>query len=228
MNKIGIILLIILGAALVVAALYFAPLQQERTDLAVRAQFYCTQENVAHVEVSRGAGFIKVTSRLLGGGSIYYPEDGGQAFDCPVVGPDAMSQECKSVREISDWETICAPASNGELGSLKQPDSQTPTAPICAPAEGEVATITIEEGVPSPRCIQVVPNQMLELSNQTDQTLTMTFAGLGIRLDAGETDRIEIPFGQYLAPGVHRLPLDYYAGSGPEIWLVQENNNNQE
>ena len=77
------------------AFLLLYPTQRDTTDLAARALPYCELEHVAGVEISRSAGYIKVISSLLGGGATYYPEDGGQPVECPVVGPDAMSEECK-------------------------------------------------------------------------------------------------------------------------------------
>lgn len=116
MNKAAIIA--VLAIIAVGAFLYFYPLTKETTDLAERAQAYCVEENVAAVEISRSAGYIKVVSSLLGGGSTYYPENGGQPLECPVVGPDAMSAECRAVLDITDWETICEP------GAARQPTDE--------------------------------------------------------------------------------------------------------
>lgn len=99
---------ILLGAAALLLLVY--PLRRESTDLAVRAQAYCDMENVAGVEISRSAGMIKVISSLLGGGADYYPENGGQPTVCPVVGPDAMSDECRALLDVNDWEVICGTA----------------------------------------------------------------------------------------------------------------------
>ncbi|MBU0980942.1 MAG: hypothetical protein KJ709_09135 [Nanoarchaeota archaeon] len=68
------------------------------------ARSYCDDENVGQVYVS--AEYIRVTSILLGGGSTYYKADGTE-IHCPVVGPDSMTQECKDLQLIEDWQPVC-------------------------------------------------------------------------------------------------------------------------
>jgi hypothetical protein len=109
-NIIIIVLFILLGAGA-----YYAYITLQDTeplvDIALTAQSYCSQENVAQVEVSRSAGFIKVTSALLGGGSTYYGETDmaplQTPLQCPVVAPDSMSDDCKAILAVTDWVLIC-------------------------------------------------------------------------------------------------------------------------
>jgi hypothetical protein len=56
------------------------------------AEKYCTRENVA--QVSTCGNYIKVVSSLIGGGSTFYTDDGNSTV-CPVVSPDAMSNQCR-------------------------------------------------------------------------------------------------------------------------------------
>lgn len=103
-----IIVLIAAGGAV----LFLYPMQREATDLAARARIYCTDEHVAAVEVSRSVGVIKVTSALLGGGSDYYPEDGSQPIECPIVGPDSVSAACLAFQNVADWVRVCGDQGN--------------------------------------------------------------------------------------------------------------------
>ena len=59
------------------------------------ARQYCGGTNVAGVYSCDE--FIRVTSSLLGGGSTYYDGNGTILAQCPVVGPDSMSEECAAL-----------------------------------------------------------------------------------------------------------------------------------
>lgn len=108
MNNTPLLLIIVITALIFIGGfLYFYPLDEGAADLRARAQEYCGEQNVAAVEISRSTGYIKVTSSLLGGGATYYPEDGEEPLQCPVVGPDAMSEACKNILDITDWEVVC-------------------------------------------------------------------------------------------------------------------------
>lgn len=105
-NIIILVLLLLVGAG---AYYFYITLKDTEpvADIAFQAQQYCSQENVAQVEISRSAGFVKVTSTLLGGGSAYYAENDITPLQCPVVAPDSMSDECKALIAITDWVMIC-------------------------------------------------------------------------------------------------------------------------
>ncbi len=74
------------------------------TSIETKAKGYCNGENVAGVYVCGNT--IRVVSSLLGGGTTNYKED-GTSVQCPVVAPDYMTEECKtmmadeSCREVS-------------------------------------------------------------------------------------------------------------------------------
>lgn len=72
------------------------------------AKKYCDNAGVSEVQLN--TNFIKVISNLPGGGSSYYPTDGGSSFSCPVVAPDSMSKDCKAILESSEneWESVCS------------------------------------------------------------------------------------------------------------------------
>ncbi len=109
---------------------------------------------------------------------------------------------------------------NGEpRAELREPDSETPAAPVCAFQEGTTVTFELHEGIPAPRCARVLPGQMLAFTNRTDEPISFTFLDHAVRLEPGETKSIDVRAEDYLEPGVHVLAMDFYGGSGPEAWV---------
>jgi hypothetical protein len=102
---------------------------------------------------------------------------------------------------------------------LKPPDSQEPTAGACATASGPVAEVTLNVDVPSPRCTNVRADQSLRVTNNTDQTVSVALADYSATLPPGASRGLGGAFGDYLQPGVHRITVSLYGGSGPEIDL---------
>jgi hypothetical protein len=97
----------ILGIVAVIALGWYSFMYVlENGDLSDRAELLCSNSNVASVEISRSTQMIKVIHSFLGGGVTYYTQN-ETSFSCPVVGPDAVSQECKDVAPITDWEVVC-------------------------------------------------------------------------------------------------------------------------
>lgn len=68
-----------------------------------RAEELCGEEDVADVFVC--GKYIKVVSSLMGGGSTFYRFElsdaggsiAGEGTQCPVIAPDAMSEQCRSL-----------------------------------------------------------------------------------------------------------------------------------
>jgi hypothetical protein len=104
--------------------------------------------------------------------------------------------------------------------ALKPPDAQSPAAPVCPISAGSVVMVTINPDIPSPRCVKVLPDQTLTVTNRTDQTIELPLGRHTLKIPAGQTDSITEQFKAYLQPGVHTVKMPYYAGSGPAIWLV--------
>ena len=65
---------------------------------------FCLRENVA--KVYDCGKYVRVDSRLLGGGASYYSENMSE-FSCPVVGPDYISQECKDIQGLNCKQINC-------------------------------------------------------------------------------------------------------------------------
>jgi len=101
------------------------------------------------------------------------------------------------------------------LSGLKPPDSDTPAAGICAQFDGEIVAITINDPPPpSPRCVQVTPEQRLKIINATGAPVRVKLAHFDVEIPpAGETT-FDQKVGEYLAPGVHLML------NGAEIWLI--------
>lgn len=103
---------------------------------------------------------------------------------------------------------------------LATPYSQEPAAGICASPEGETVVVNLYTDMPDPRCSQVKPDQMLTVINQTHDNLEVSIGRFATSLAPGAEFSIDIPFGEYLAPGVHQLQVAPCCGA--EIWLVGE------
>jgi hypothetical protein len=102
---------------------------------------------------------------------------------------------------------------------LVAPGSDTPAAGTCGSAGGSVVEVVLNPDIPSPRCVRVTAAQRLRLRNSTGESVTVTFAGSSTTLASGQTHLYDQAFGDYLAPGVHRVSVSFYGDSGPEIWL---------
>lgn len=103
---------------------------------------------------------------------------------------------------------------------LEPPDSPQPAAGTCGRADSTVVEVTLNPDIPSPRCVQVDPDQSLRVRNNTDQQVDVSFAHHAATLAPGGAQAFAQPFGDYLEPGVHRVDTNLYGGSGPEIWLA--------
>lgn len=102
---------------------------------------------------------------------------------------------------------------------LRPADSPTPAAGACGNVAGAVIEITINPDVPSPRCVQARPDQSLRVRNAAGEPVDVSFGGRSARLADGASEAFPQPFGEYLAPGVHRVSASIYGGSGAEIYL---------
>jgi len=77
--------------------------------------------------------------------------------------------------------------------------------------------MTLEPGIPDPRCLIVSPAQHLRLVNHTGGTIDVTLGRLGSSLQSDAEVVFDAPFGDYLLPGVHAVWVDPCCGG--EIWL---------
>lgn len=112
-------------------------------------------------------------------------------------------------------------------GGLIAARSQTPAAGIC-PDAGHVSIVKVYvgDGTPQPRCVQVRPDQQLEVINTdgpsgpADKAVTVTWPPFRNRtLKAGQAILFGENFRSYLATGDHEVGLSRYRGGGSEIWL---------
>lgn len=118
-------------------------------------------------------------------------------------------------------EKIAAPGPRGSPAPerLRQPDSDAPAAPTCAFQESERVAFEVVEGIPNPRCARALPGQILALSNATGERVGFDLGGGPVAIEPGATWSVNHPVGDWLAPGVHRIAMPFYAGSGPELWV---------
>lgn len=103
--------------------------------------------------------------------------------------------------------------------AIKPPDSDTPAAGVCGEAQGDPSTIILGldvSGMPlAGRCIIMNPAQRIKLINQSVNPIKMRLMAYPIALPAGGELLLDKPAGQYLALGVHSLPV------GPELWVKE-------
>ncbi len=102
---------------------------------------------------------------------------------------------------------------------LSTPYAQQPAAGICASPGGNVVTVTIYPDIPAPRCTIVRPDQKLQVINRTLADLQVSIGRFTSTIPAGGDHTFDVPFGKYLAPGVHQLQV--LPCCGPEIWLQE-------
>lgn len=96
---------------------------------------------------------------------------------------------------------------------LATPKSDTPAAGICGGFEGQWVTIAINPDIPDPRCSLILPDQMLEVINHREETLTVSIGHLSAEIPPGGSHRFELPFGEYLLPGVHAISVQPCCGA---------------
>lgn len=101
---------------------------------------------------------------------------------------------------------------------LATPYAMQPAAGICGRAEGETVEIFLEPGIPNPRCVQVVPGQILMVTNRTGQFIVIALGDERAGLGPGESYTFEKAMGELLALGVHQLYVDPCCGG--EIMMV--------
>jgi len=93
--------------ALLAAAFYVVRAPEKENgggDITARAEAYCVKQDVAAVFIAGDT--IKVVGSLPGAGATYYRADGSE-LQCPVVTPEAMTNECKNIQAVEYWTEIC-------------------------------------------------------------------------------------------------------------------------
>jgi hypothetical protein len=102
---------------------------------------------------------------------------------------------------------------------LATPAAMQPAAGICAEFEGDIVTMTINPDIPDPRCIDIRPEQKLAVVNHRSETLRVRIGSLETTILPEGQHLFDLPFGDYLAPGVHLL--DVFPCCGGELVLSQ-------
>ncbi len=125
--------------------------------------------------------------------------------------------------------SACAPKDSATTSSPSAdftratPEAEQPAAGICASFTEETIRVEIRawpDNVPEPRCIKVRAEQKMILSNQTGEPIEFRLGRFHAIIETGGSFAIDIPFSDYLAPGVHSLHVQPY--SGPEIFFMGE------
>lgn len=139
---------------------------------------------------------------------------------CLVVNFIILKKNQVPAPEISVFNLISSESSPTVLVK-KQPDAEAPAAGSCANFyEVETVDIHIDAGIPSPRCAKIFVTQKLRILNDTNEKIEFSFAGFDVLLEPQARYVFEKPASDFLLPGVHVMKMDYYGGSGPEIWFI--------
>lgn len=103
------------------------------------------------------------------------------------------------------------------FAGVKPSGSEFPAAGVCGDAQGDPVNIVLgitPDGLPKAgRCIAINPAQRIRLINQSDGLFDIIFAENQISLPVGGEVLLDKPVGEYLALGVHHLPM------APELWV---------
>lgn len=123
-----------------------------------------------------------------------------------------------SSTQIETATQIPKPPDQAQL--LATPEAQKPAAGICGRAEGDLVIVTIYPDVPDPRCVIIAPDQMLKVINSRGESIQVSLGSFEAVLDPGGEYTVNIPFGEYLAPGVHTIKVSPCCGAS--LWLQEE------
>jgi len=66
------------------------------------------------------------------------------------------------------------------------------------------------------------PDQHLRFVNETGETVEVHLALYNVTIAPGASGDIEAPVGSYLASGVHDVKSRLYAGTGPEVVVLDQ------
>jgi len=96
---------------------------------------------------------------------------------------------------------------------LATPAADSPAAGICGEFTGELVTITINPDIPDPRCARVMPAQRLVVVNQRGEDIVVRLGQFEVSIPPGNQQLFDLPFGEYLAPGVHQIIVSPCCGA---------------
>jgi hypothetical protein len=131
-----------------------------------------------------------------------------------------------STTSTTSTTTTTSTTAGPPSGTLKPPDSEFPAAGTCGGVPGPVTEAEMRDDVPAPRCLQVLADQKLRLTNGLGVPITVDFADFHTVIQPGQAYLFDRPVGEFLALGVHRMEITHDLPdantTGPEIWLVEE------
>ncbi len=110
-----------------------------------------------------------------------------------------------------------ATTTTSEVLARSTPVSDLPAAGICQEVDGSEVTMRINPDIPDPRCLRVRPDQFLTVANNRAESIEVRFGPFVLNLESGAARRLDRPFGEYLAWGVHVVQSTPCCGG--EIWL---------
>ena len=100
---------------------------------------------------------------------------------------------------------------------LATPAAESPAAGICAEFSESQVLVTINPDIPDPRCTKIQPSQKLVVENRRQENLRVQIGPFDVLISPGGRHLFDLPFGDYLAPGVHQMIVSPCCGA--ELWL---------
>jgi len=96
---------------------------------------------------------------------------------------------------------------------LATPAAQSPAAGICGEFSGELVTIVINPDIPDPRCARIQPTQKLVVINHRGEVIQVRIGDFEASIQPDSQQLFDLPFGEYLAPGVHLILVSPCCGA---------------
>lgn len=106
--------------------------------------------------------------------------------------------------------------------TLHEPIATVPAAGVCLgrPEDIEIVAMVLRPDVPQPRCLEVHGSQRLRIVNERAGAVQLVFAAFELDIPAGQGRLLELPFEEYLEPGIHVVTVD--GAPFGEVWLKPE------
>lgn len=158
-----------------------------------------------------GGGLAVVTAGKRAGGGRHVAAAHGDVW---ILGGEGLVRLALDLAQTDDIE--------GEIRSrpasgTREPGTTQGAIECQDEAERYIYTVTFNPGEVSPKCLVVGQHTRLRFLNNTDflgelpsgaVALTLDFAGWVVVLEPGEEVTLDVPAGDYLAPGSHRIRVN--------------------
>lgn len=168
-------------------------------------------------------GTIIVALGMMAGMYIYFENKASTADADHARQIDTLQQEVARLKAqhpttTTTTDQTAQQTSGNKTVTVHDAPSATPAAGVCGAvdAAATVVVVTLNDDVPSPRCVKVTSTQKLKLVNKRTTTIKAGMYEYTADIAPNGDYTLPLNFGTFLAPGVHRAGMDNFAA---EIWL---------